>query len=156
MNRFKLVKTMLMNAPVSLTMAVVAQVMSLILGHISALNAGEMALSFLVSDLFACVIGYFIPTDQWGMAFARKCGARPGSRKFDILVNLVVNTFFCIVMTVFMTWFSLCVRGHAPLQAIPGGFLEMILPVWVCCFLVSLFTQRPAIRTAKKICGAAS
>ena len=155
MNRFKLVKTMLMNAPVSLTMAVVAQVMSLILGHISALNIGEMALSLVVSYLFACVIGYFIPTDQWGMAFARKCGARPGSRKFDILVNLVVNTFFCIVMTVFMTWFSLCVRGHAPLQAIPGGFIEMILPVWVCCFFVSLFTQRLAIGMAKKICGMA-
>ena len=155
MNRFKLVKTMLMNAPVSLTMAVVAQVMSLILGHISTLNIGEMALSFVVSYIFACVIGYFIPTDQWGMAFARKCGAHPGSRKYDILVNLVVNTFFCIVMTVFMTWFSLCVRGHAPLQAIPGGFIEMILPVWVCCFFVSLFTQRPAIRTAKKICSIA-
>ena len=155
MKPFKLVKTMLMNAPVSLTMAVVAQVMSLILGHISALNIGEMGLSFVVSYIFACVIGCFIPTDRWGMAFARKCGARPGSRKFDILVNLVVNTFFCIVMTVFMTWFSLCVRGRAPLQAIPGGFIEMILPVWVCCFFVSLFTQRPAIRMAKRLCGAA-
>ena len=69
--------------------------------------------------------------------------------------NEVVNTFFCIVMTVFMTWFSLCVRSRAPLQAIPGGFIEMILPVWVCCFFVSLFTQRPAIGMAKKICGMA-
>ena len=153
MNRFKLVKTMLMNAPVSLTMAVVAQVMSWILGHISTLNIGEMGLSFVVSYIFACVIGCFIPTDQWGMAFAKKCGARPGSRKFDILVNLVVNTFFCIVMTVFMTWFSLCVRGHAPIRAVPGGFMEMILPVWICCFFVSLFTQRPAIRMAKRLCG---
>jgi len=68
----------------------------------------------------------------------------------DILVNLLVNTFFCFVMTVFMTWFSLCVRGHAPIRAVPGGFLEMIGPVWVCCFFVSLFTQRPAISLAKK------
>ena len=155
MNRFKLVKTMLMNAPVSLTMAVVAQVMSLILGHISTPNIGEMALSFVVSYIFACLIGYFIPTDQWGMAFAKKCGAQPGSRKFDILVNLVVNTFICSVMTIFMTWFSLCVSCRVPLQAIPGGFLEMILPVWVCCFFVSLFTQRTAIGMAKKICGMA-
>ena len=153
MNKFKVVKTMLMNAPVSLTMAVVAQVMSLILGHISSLNIGEMALSFVVSYVFACVIGYLIPTDRWGMAFAGKCHAEKGTWKYDILVNLVVNTFFCIVMTVFMTWFSLCVRGRAPLRAVPGGFLEMILPVWICCFFVSLFTQRPAIRMAKKICG---
>lgn len=153
MNRFKLIKTMLMNAPVSLTMAVVAQVMSLILGHISSLSIVEMALSFAVSYIFACVIGYFIPTDKWGMRFAEKCGAEKGSWKYNILVNLVVNTFFCVVMTVFMTWFSLCVRGHAPLQAVPGGFLEMIGPVWVCCFFVSLFTQRPAVRLAKKLCG---
>ena len=153
MNRFRLIKTMLMNAPVSLTMAVVAQVMSIILGHSSGLNIGEMALSFVVSYIFACLIGYFIPTDKWGMRFAEACGAEKGTWKFDILVNLVVNTFFCIVMTIFMTWFSLCVRGHAPLQAIPGGFLEMIGPVWVCCFFVSLFTQRPAIRLAKKLCG---
>ena len=43
------------------------------------------------------------------MRFAEACGAKKGTWKFDILVNLVVNTFFCIVMTVFMTWFSLCV-----------------------------------------------
>ena len=33
-----------------------------------------------------------------------------------------------------------------------GGFLEMIGPVWVCCFFVSLFTQHPAISLAKKLC----
>ena len=152
MNRFRLIKTMLMNAPVSLTMAVVAQAMSVLLGHIPGLNFGEMALSFFVSYVFACVIGYFVPTDRWGMRFAEKCGAKKGERKFDILVNLVVNTFFCIVMTVFMTWFSLCVRGNAPLQAVPGGFLEMIDPVWVCCFFVSLFIQRPALHLASKLC----
>ena len=142
MNRARLVRTMRMNAPVSLTMAVVAQVMSLLLGHISALNFREMLLSFAVSYVFACVIGYFIPTGRWGMRFAEKCGAKPGGWKYDILVNLVVNTFFCIMMTVFMTWFSLCVRGHAPLRAVPGGFLEMIGPVWVCCFVVSFFTAK--------------
>ena len=55
MNNFRMIKTMLMNAPVSLTMAVVAQVMSIILGHSSGLNIGEMALSFVVSYIFACL-----------------------------------------------------------------------------------------------------
>ena len=153
MNRFRLIKTMLMNAPVSLTMAVVAQVMSLALGHIQAPDPGEMLLSFVVSYIFACIIGYSVPTDRWGMRFAEKCGAKKGGWKFDILVNLVVNTFFSVIMTLCMTWFSLCVRGHAPLQAVPGGFLEMIVPVWICCFFVSLFTQRPAIRMAAKFCN---
>lgn len=152
MNKFKVIKTLLMNAPTSLTMAVVTQVMSLILGHIAALDFGEMVLSFAVSFLIAFVIGYFIPMDQWGMQLARKCGAEMGSLKFDLLVTLAVNTVFCILMTVCMTWFSMCVRGHAPVQAVPGGFAEMILPVWVCCFAVSFFVQHPALRMAKKLC----
>ena len=92
MKKFKVVKTFLMNTPISLTMSVVAQVMNLILGHISALNLGEMALSFVVSFLFAFVIGYFVPIDEWGMGFAGKLGAEMGTRKFDVLTNLVVNT----------------------------------------------------------------
>lgn len=153
MKKFKVVKTFLMNTPISLTMSVVAQVMNLLLGHISALNIGEMALSFVVSFLFAFVIGYFVPIDEWGMGFAGKLGAEMGTRKCDVLANLVVNTYFCILMTMFMTWFSMCVRGNAPIQAVPGGFLEMIGPVWVCCFVVSLLTQQPAIRIAKQLCG---
>lgn len=153
MKKFKVVKTFLMNTPISLTMSVVAQVMNLLLGHISALNIGEMALSFVVSFLFAFVIGYFVPIDEWGMGFAGKLGAEMGTRKFDVLANLVVNTYFCILMTMFMTWFSMCVRGNAPIQAVPSGFLEMIGPVWVCCFVVSLLTQQPAIRITKQLCG---
>lgn len=64
MKKFKVIKTFLMNTPISLTMSVVAQVMNLILGHIPALNIGEMALSFVVSFLFAFVIGYFVPIDK--------------------------------------------------------------------------------------------
>lgn len=153
MKKFKVIKTFLMNTPISLTMSVVAQVMNLMLGHIPALNIGEMALSFVVSFLFAFVIGYFVPIDEWGMEFAGKMGAQMGTRKFDVLANLVVNTYFCILMTMFMTWFSMCVRGNAPIQAVPGGFLEMIGPVWVCCFFTSLLTQHPAIRIAKQLCG---
>lgn len=153
MKKFKVVKTFLMNTPISLTMSVVAQVMNLLLGHISALNIGEMALSFVVSFLFAFVIGYFVPIDEWGMGFAGKLGAEIGTHKFDVLANLVVNTYFCILMTMFMTWFSMCVRGNAPIRAVPGGFLEMIGPVWVCCFVVSLLTQQPAIRITKQLCG---
>lgn len=153
MKKFKVVKTFLMNTPISLTMSVVAQVMNLLLGHISALNIGEMALSFVVSFLFAFVIGYFVPIDEWGMGFAEKLGAEMGTHKFDVLTNLVVNTYFCILMTMFMTWFSMCVRGNVPIGAVPGGFLEMIGPVWVCCFFTSLVTQYPAIRIAKQLCG---
>ena len=153
MNKFRVIKTLLMNFPTSVTMAVVTQVMSLILGHIPGLDFGEMVLSFVVSFAIAFVVGYFIPTDRWGMAFARKCGAQMGTVKFDLLVTLVVNTVFCILMTAAMTWFALCVREHAPIQAVPGGFAEMICPVWVGCYIVSFFAQHPALNLAKKLSG---
>ncbi len=153
MKKFRVIKTLLMNLPTSVAMAVVTQVMSLILGHIPALDLGEMVLSFFVSFAIAFVIGYFIPMDRWGLQFAQKCGAKMGSLKFDLLVTLIVNTVFCILMTLAMTWFALCFRQHAPIQAVPGGFAEMIGPVWICCYLVSFFAQHPALRLTKKLSG---
>lgn len=153
MNRFKAVKSLLMNAPVSLTMTFVAQVMNILLGHMDRFEWGSMALSFAFSYAVAFLIGTFIPTDRLGVALATRCKARPGSWTFDILVNLVVNTGFCVIMTVVMCGFTACFLGGAPLSVIPGGFAEMIVPVWVCCFFVSLFSQRPASRMAKRLCG---
>ncbi len=153
MSKFRIIKSLLMNAPVSLTMTVVAQVMNIVLGHMKHFDFGSMALSLVISFAFAFLIAFFIPTDKWGFQFAKHFGAEPGTWKFDILVNLVINTVFCILMTLFMTWFSTCLLGGQPLSVVPGGFMEMILPVWICCFFVSLFTQRPALKLAKKICG---
>ena len=50
---------------------------------------------------------------------------------------------------------SACLLGGQPLSSLPGGFAEMILPVWVCCFIVSLLTQRPTLWLARRICGKA-
>ena len=151
MNKFKVVKSMLMNLPVSLTMSFVAQAVNIHLGHMQHFEWGSMAISFLFSYAVAFLIAYLIPTDKWGITFAEKCGAKKGTWAFDILVNLVVNTVFCVIMTAVMHWFTACLLGGLPLRSIPGGFAEMIVPVWISCFIVSLITQRPAIRTAKKI-----
>lgn len=153
MNRFKIVKSLLMNLPVSLTMSFVAQLVNIQLGHMPHFDCGSMAVSFCFSYFIAFLIAFFLPADRWGFAFAEKCGARRGTWGFDILVNLVVNMVFCMIMTAVMHWFTACLLGGLPLSTIPGGFAEMIGPVWISCFIVSLLTQRPAIAAAKKICG---
>ena len=153
MNRFKTIKSLLMNAPISLTMSFVAQAVNISKGRMPGFQWGSMAVSFLFSFAIAFLIAYFLPTDELGFRLAEKCGANRGTWKYDILVNLVVNTIFCVIMTVVMHAFTACLLGGQPLSTIPGGFAEMILPVWICCFIVSLLTQRPAIRLAKKICG---
>lgn len=152
MNRFRVIKSLLMNAPVSLTMSFVAQAMNIFLGHMQRFEWGSMAVSFCFSYAVAFLIAYFIPTDHLGFALAHRCGAREGTWTFDILVNLVVNTVFCVIMTAVMCWFTACLLGGAPLTMIPGGFAEMILPVWISCFCVSLLVQRPALRLTKKLC----
>lgn len=152
MNRFRVIKSLLMNAPISLTMSFVAQAVNILLGHMDRFEWGSMAVSFCFSFFIAFLIACFLPTDKLGFALANRMHARQGTWAFDIWVNLVVNTVFCVIMTVVMCWFTACLIGGAPLRVIPGGFAEMILPVWSCCFLVSLITQRPAIRLAKKLC----
>ena len=106
MNRFKMVKSLLMNAPVSLTMSFVAQAVNISKGRAPGFDWGSMAVSFLFSYTIAFLISYFLPMDELGFRFAGKCGAKRGTWKFDILVNLVVNTIFCIIMTVVMHVFS--------------------------------------------------
>ena len=49
--------------------------------------------------------------------------------------------------------FGIWYKVGLPLSTIPGGFIEMITPVWISCFIVSLLTQRPTLRAAKRICG---
>ena len=151
MNRFHTMKSLLMNAPISLTMSFVAQAMNILLGHMEGFEWGSMAVSFFFSYFVAFLITWFIPTDKLGFALANRMKAKQGTWAFDIWVNLVVNTIFCVIMTVVMCWFTACLLGGAPLSVIPGGFAEMILPVWVCCFVISLLTQRPAIRLAQKL-----
>lgn len=151
MNRFRVIKSLLMNAGVSLTMTVVAQIMNILLGHSEGFRLGGMVVSFCFSYAVACCIAFLLPTEKLGFALANKMKARPGTWAFDIWVNLVVNTVFCVLMTLVMTWFSACLLGGAPLSVIPGGFGEMIVPVWITCFIVSLLTQRPAIRLAKRL-----
>ena len=112
-----------------------------------------MAVSFCFSYAVAFLIAYFLPTDRWGFALADRCGAKRGTWTYDILVNLVVNTVFCVIMTLVMHAFTACLLGGLPLSTIPGGFLEMIGPVWISCFIVSLFTQRPALKLAHRLCG---
>ena len=153
MNRFKIIKSLLMNVSVSLTMSVVAQLVNIALGHAAGFSWRGMAISFLFSYFVAFWIAYFVPTDRWGFAFAEKCGAQCGTWRFDVLVNLVVNSVFCIIMTAVMHWFNACLLGGMPLSTLPMGFAQMILPVWITCFAVSLLTQRPALRMAKKLCG---
>ena len=152
MNKFKVVKSLLMNAPISLTMSFVAQAMNIYLGHMQRFEWGSMAISFCFSYFIAFLIAYFIPTDEWGFKFAGLFHAERGTWTFDVLVNLVVNTIFCMIMTVVMCWFTACLLGGMPLSMIPGGFMEMIGAVWVACFIVSMLTQRPAMRLAHKIC----
>ncbi len=67
-------------------------------------------------------------------------------------MNLIVNTVFSVFMTAVMHWFSTCLLSGQPLSTLPGGFARMIGPIWISCFIVSLFTQRPAVKLAKKLC----
>lgn len=152
MNRFRVIKSLLMNLPVSLTMSVVAQAMNIWLGHMQRFAWGSMGISFAFSYALAFLIAFFIPSERAGFALARSLGAGEGTWRFDMLVNLAVNTVFCVIMTAVMCWFTACLLGGAPLSVVPGGFAEMILPVWVACYVVSLLVQRPAIALAKRIC----
>ena len=66
MNKFKVVKSLLMNLPVSLTMSFVAQWVNIRHGHMEHFEWGSMAVSFCFSCFIAFLIAFFIPTECYG------------------------------------------------------------------------------------------
>lgn len=58
MNKFKVIKSLLMNLPVSLTMSFVAQWVNILHGHMQHFEWGSMAISFCFSYFIAFLIAF--------------------------------------------------------------------------------------------------
>ena len=61
MNKFKVIKSLLMNLPVSLTMSFVAQWVNILHGHMQHFEWGSIAISFCFSYFIAFLIAFLFP-----------------------------------------------------------------------------------------------
>ena len=94
------------------------------------------------------------PAVLWGLGFARAFKAEPGSLKFGLLVNVIVNLVYVVVNCLILTWFNVCLLGHAPFwPAYPISVLKMFIPIYIVGYIVSFLWNQPADKIARKICN---
>lgn len=145
----QILNVLFLNLPVALTLCVVAQFLTIAQGQLAAFSWKLFGINFAVAYALAFLIGITIPCVKWGLAFAMKCKAKPGSLAFGALVNVIVNTTYAFILCALMTIFNVCILGGAPAIAALFGFLADIIPIWIACYIVSFLCVRPAESLAR-------
>ena len=152
-NQEKLWNVLLINLPITLVLCLFAQLLSVLEGKVAGFSVGQFLLNLPVAYLAATVIGLALPSVPWGMRFAARCGAKPESLSYALLVNVVVNTVYTLLLSVIMTFVNVSLLAHSPLIAVVFGILTNFIPLWFACYLVSFFSAPPCRKLASRLAG---
>lgn len=137
-----------MNIPICIAICITAQLLATG-SFVLKLGLINFVLAYAVSFL----VGMFLPLVPWGLGFAKACKAKPNSLPFGLLVNVVVNAGYVIINSIVLSYFNICILGHAPLVAFIFGMLETFIPIYIVGYIVSFLWNMPAEKIAKSICG---
>ncbi len=140
-----------LNLPIAAALCIVAQFLTIAQGQLKAFSWQMFGINFAVSYFFAFVIGMTIPCVKWGMNFAKKRKAQPGTFRFGALVNVPINTTYSVLLCLIMSIFNVCILGRGPLIGALLGFIMDIIPIWIACYIVSMIFVRPAEKLARGI-----
>jgi hypothetical protein len=139
-----------MNLPITAALCTVAELLAMAHGQLDRFSWSMFGVNFIVAYIFAGIVGMSIPCVKWGLAFAEKCKAEPGSFRFGALVNLPVNTVYSVLLCFIMSVFNVCVLGKGPFIGALIGFLMDIVPIWIACYIVSMLFAQPAEKLARR------
>ena len=156
-NSTKLVKVLLTNIPIAVCISLVAS-------YIGISSAGvpeeafmpaflsSFALNTGLAYLISFFIGWFIPAERWGFAFAGLFGLNPGSGlAFGLVLNIVVNSVYVVINALVLTYLNAIVMQGMPIQMFPVALFGSFLPCWVVGYVVSLAWARPAGGIARRL-----
>lgn len=150
----KIINTLIMNIPVALFISLAAQLLAIAAGEAPGFSFSLLAANFCIAYVISFFVGMFIPAVKWGAAFALKCKAQPGTLKFGLLLNVIVNLVYVLVNCLILTWFNVCLLNHAPFwPAYPLSVLKMFIPIYIVGYIVSFLWNQPAEKIARKICN---
>lgn len=147
----QIVHTLLLNLAIAVVLCWFAQQLSVWKGEAPAFSMARFWLNLPIAYASAVLIGLTIPCAKWGVAFAMKCGAKPDTLKFGLLLNTVVNTIYTVLLSVIMTFVNVYLLAHAPLIAVLFGILGSFVPLWLVCFAVSFVCEPLCRKLAAKL-----
>jgi len=142
---------MFLNLPIAVALCIVAQLLTIAQGQLKAFSWQMFGINFVVAYIIACIIGMTIPCVKWGVNFAMKSKAQPGTFKFGALVNIPINTTYSVLLCFIMSVFNVCILGKGPFIGALIGFLMDIIPIWIACYIVSMIFVQPAEKLARSI-----
>lgn len=142
-----------MNIPITLVLCVFAQCLSVWKGDVDRFSFSQFLLNIPIAYLAATIVGLGIPSVKWGMGFAEKCKAMPGTLKHALLMNVIVNTVYTFCLSLIMTFVNVFLIAHAPLIAVVFGVISNFIPIWCVCYVVSFFSSPICMRLARQCTG---
>lgn len=155
----RFVKAALLNLLTALVLCTVCEFLAF---HVFHTVAPEMAaagwswpmfgINYVVSWVTATIIGMIPGVVTWGFNWAMKRSNPSEGLKFGALVNVPINSVYAGVINLVITTLDACILGGAPAFAIIPGWLQNIIPVWIFCYVVTLFAQGPIENLARKAC----
>ena len=150
----KIITVLLTNIPIALCISLAAQLLAIAAGEAPGFSFGLLGINFCVAYVLSFIVGMCVPAVKWGAGFAMKCKAEPGTLKFGLLLNLVVNLVYVVANILVLTWFNVCFLNHAPFwPAYPLSVLKMFVPIYIVGYIVSFLWSQPAEKIARKLCN---
>lgn len=143
-NSTKLVKVLLTNVPIAISISLVASYLGLMSaglpeGAFVPAFVSTAAINSLMAYAISFVIGWLIPSERWGFAFAGRCGLAPTDGvKFGLVLNVVVNTVYVTINAVILTYVNAIVMQGLPLAVFVPSLLGSYVPCWLVGYVVSL------------------
>lgn len=128
--KWRVVNTLLMNIPIAAAIAVAAQFLAI---HTFILPL--FCINFAMAYVLSFVVGMCVPAVKWGIGFAMACKAKPGTLKFGLCINAIVNLVYVVANEIVLSYFNIVVLNHAPMIAVLFGILETFIPIYIVSFL---------------------
>ncbi|MCH4084645.1 MAG: hypothetical protein LKF00_09935 [Olsenella sp.] len=153
----RFVKAALLNLCTALVLCVLCEWLALYVFHTAQAPAGQgwiwpmFFINFVFAWCVATIIGMVPALPAWGVRWALKRARPEDGLRFGALVNVPINTVYAVVLCYLVGALDACVLGGAPLVASVFGFLQNIVPVWIACYVVTLFLQGPVEGVARGI-----
>lgn len=97
------------------------------------------------------VVGMCVPAVKWGIGFATVCKAKPGTLKFGLCINVIVNLVYVVANEIVLTYFNVVVLNHAPMIAVLFGILETFIPIYIVGYIVSFLWNQPCEKITNNI-----
>ncbi|MGN0466332.1 MAG: hypothetical protein ACI4F9_08290 [Lachnospiraceae bacterium] len=145
--KFRAINALIMNIPVAASISLTAQLLA-----IHTIVPSLFFINFGIAYIISFFVGICLPLVQWGVAFAMKCNTKPETLPFGLCINAVVNLGYVLINCLILTYFNVCILGHAPIIAYFIGMATTFVPIYIVGYIVSFLWNSPAEKITNSIC----